>query len=180
MQQGTQSGLRDKLIAALLVGAVVVVIGYASGLGVRQGGTPAAAAQQPPAAAPAPATPLPAVPPPPPPAAAAVGPVNSAPPPAVTATVEPHVHDPSHHHGDGSGDQPPSGSPSEPEPTDPPEDCEEDKGLLESLMDLLKWPLPIIRELLGETAPDEDEDAAATSCERDETEPEHTHARTGG
>lgn len=113
MQPGTQSGLRDKLIAALLVGAVVVVIGYAPGLGVRPGGTPAAAAPQPPAAAPAPATSLPPVVPPAGPPVAPVQQIAAPNAPAVTATTEPgHVHDPSHHHGDGHN--PPASTTPEP------------------------------------------------------------------
>lgn len=138
MTSARLSGHRDKVIAACLVGAVVVVIGYASGIGLR---TEAAATPAvPPAAAPAappvgqpPAGGLPvAVPPPagaiPPAAAPAVAPpasppaqpVPGTPPPGPPATTPPH-----------------DDHPVEPNPGDDEPQPECDQSVLRSLTELL-------------------------------------------
>lgn len=134
-------GHRDKVIAAALTSAVVVVVGYASGIGLRTDAT-AATAPQPPALAAPPATPggeLPSAVPPPaapegylpaqvPPAAP---PADQPTPPGTPPTIPPHLPPGTDPHPPGHD---PSDPPSEP-PSEPGDECED--GAVRTLVDML-------------------------------------------
>lgn len=184
-----QGPLRDNVIAACLVGAVVVVIGYASGLGLR---TDLAAANTPAAAAPAqPGVPAVAPPPPLPPAGLLPppgAPVNAAPP----ATAAPQITGSQPYPPATSpGPQPPSSTPPhDQDPSEPPpSECQE--SLLRTLLDMLG--LSGVQPVVGSVAPDlplggqsDDEDLVddaldmvAGSCDPDESAPDEEPTAPG-
>lgn len=133
-------GHRDKVIAAALTGAVVVVVGYASGIGLRtdasaattpppptQAAPPAAPAGELPSAVPPPAAPEGYLPAQVPPAA----PPGNQPPPGTPPTIPPHLPPGTDPHPPGHD---PSDPPSEP-PSEPGDECED--GAVRALVDML-------------------------------------------
>lgn len=129
---------RDELIAACLVGAVVVVVGYASGLGLKTTTTASAAPPVSAGGAPPPAGVQPAeIPPPPPGLVPPPVPPGGAPPAYIalppasddgTGSTSPQPGHPGHdhpgHHPEHPGTRPPTTGPDEPD-EQPPADCEE-------------------------------------------------------
>lgn len=143
-------GQRDKVIAACLTGAVVVVVGYASGIGLRTNAAAAPApVQQPPAVAAPPVAGLPASPPPagavptqPPPAAL---PLPQYPQPTMPSFPAPQPQEPPMEHPPGHGDPDPSEPPEEPPAG---EKCED--GAVRTLLGMLLPPTEgLLDGLLG-------------------------------
>lgn len=177
------SGHRDKVIAAALTGAVVIVVGYASGIGLRTDAAASPAPVQPPAQAAPPANGLPAAVPPPAPPEGFLPAQPPAGSPSANYPVQPPPASPQVPHVPPPGAHPPGHQPSEP-PNDPPsepaKDCED--GAVRSLVDMLlpAGALPLGDETLPLDASADDEqgavqdtlDALIGYCEPAE-EPEH-------